>query len=265
MSRPRPCGRLPSGVRTRPHWPSHRSYRCRRQAQHKRERNRARGRRPRHSGAARVASALAGAETLLLSTRAAGGGAPTRRQARSPAARPRDARVSACGPDRPGRRRHMWRPAAPRTPGRLPQPSRRAGVDRAPSRRPRLGVAGRRTPAQRGHARRRAAARRTLHSGARARPSARRSARRAAARFGAAPPCSQRRLAHRGKSRRGSAEAGADRARQHARAACVTCLCQVGEYSARSGRPRRRRIRLSASSSCFASPMSNHRPSKRYA
>jgi len=265
MSRPRPCGRLPSEVRTRPHWPSHRSCRRRRQAQHKRERIRTRGRRPRRSGAARVASALAGAETLLLSTTAAGGGAPTRRQARSPAARPHGVRASACGPDRRGRRRHKRRPVAPRTPGRLTQPSRRAGVDRAPSRRPRLGVAGRRTPAQRGHARRRAAARRTLHSDARARPSARRSARRAAARFGAAPPCSQRRLAPRGKSRRGSAEAGADRARQHARAACVTCLCQVGEYSARSGRPRWRRIRLSASSSCFASPMSNHRPSKRYA
>ena len=117
---------------------------------------------------------------------------------------------------------------------------------------------GRRTPAQRGHVRRRAAARRTLHSGARARPSARRSARRAAARFGAASRCSQRRLAPQGKSRRGSAEAGADRARHHARAACVTCLCQLGEYSARSGKPRLRRIRLSASSSWFASPMSNH-------
>jgi hypothetical protein len=265
MSRPRPCGRLPSGVRTRPHWPSHRSCRRRRQAQHKRECIRARGRRPRHSGAARVASALAGAETLLLSTRAAGGGAPTRRQARSPGARPHDARVSACDPDRQGRRRHTRRPAAPRTPGRLPQPSRRAGVARAPSRRPRLDVAGRRTPAQRGHARRRAAALRTRHSGVRARPSARRSAHRAAARCGAAPRCSRRRPAPPGESRRGSAEAEADRARNHARAARVTCLCQLGEYSARSGRPRWRRIRLSASSSWFASPMSNHWPSKRYA
>ncbi len=201
----------------------------------------------------------------MLSSGLAGGGAPTQQQARSPAARPRDVHASACGPDRPGRRRHTRRPVAPPTPGRLPRPSRRAGAGRAPSRPARLGVAGRRTPAQPEHARRRAAARRTLHSGVRARPSGRRSARRAAARCGAAPRCSRRRPALPEESRRGTAEAGADRARHHARAACVTCLCQLGEYSARSGRPRWRRIRLSASSSWFASPMSNHWPSKRYA
>ena len=201
----------------------------------------------------------------MLSSGVTGGGAPTQRQARSPAARPRGVHASACGPDRPGRTRHTRRPVARPTPGRLPRPSRRAGASRAPSRRPRLGVAGRRTPAQPEHARRRAAARHTHHSAARARPSARHSARRAGARCGVTPRCSSRRPALPGESRRGSAEAGADRARHHARAACVTCLCQVGEYSARSGRPRWRRIRLSASSSWFASPMSNHRPSKRYA
>ena len=201
----------------------------------------------------------------MLASGVAGEGAPTRRRARLPAVRPRGVRVSACGPDRPGRRRHTRRRVVSRIPGRQRPPSRRAGVGRAPSKRPRPGVADRRTPAQPGHARRRAAARRTLHSDARARPSVRRSARRAAARCGAAPRCSRRRPAPPGESRRGSAEAGADRARHHARAACVTCLCQLGEYSARSGRPRRRRIRLSASSSWLASPMSNHWPSKRYA
>jgi hypothetical protein len=264
-SQPRRCLHLLSGVRTRPHWPSHRSCRRRRRAQHEPVRGRARERHPLHSGAARVASALAGAETLLLSSGVAEEGAPTRRRARSPAVRPRGVRVSACGPGRRGRRRHTRRRVVSRIPGRLPQPSRRAGVDRAPSRRPRPGVADRRTPAQPGHARRRAAAPRTLHSDVLAKPSVRRSARRAAARCGAAPRCSDRRPALPEESRRDSAEAEADRARHHARAACVTCQCQLGEYSARSGRPRRRRIRLSASSSWSTSPMSNHWPSKRYA
>jgi hypothetical protein len=66
--------------------------------------------------------------------------------------------------------------------------------------------------------------------------------RKAVARYGATPPCTRRRPALPGASRRGSAAGVASRARHHARAACVTCLCQLGEYSARSGRPRRRRI-----------------------
>ena len=192
-------------------------------------------------------------------------GAPIRRQAHSPAARPRGVHASASGPDHPGRRRHTLRPVAAPTLGLPRQPSRRAGAGPAPSRRLRLGVAGRRRPARREHARRQAAARRILHSGARAKPSARRNAGKAAARCGATRRCSRRRPALPGESRRGNAEARKDRARHHARAAGVTCLCQLGEYSARSARPRWRRIRLSASSSWFASPMSNHWPSNRYA
>ena len=87
----------------------------------------------------------------------------------------------------------------------------------------------------------------------------------AAARCGGASPCSRRKPELRETSRRDSVAAGVDRARHHATGACVTCLCQLGEYSARSGRPFRCRIRLSASSSWAASPMSNHWPSKRYA
>jgi hypothetical protein len=62
------------------------------------------------------------------------------------------------------------------------------------------------------------------------------------ARCGVTPPCTRRRPAHPVESRPGSAEGGASRSRHHAREARVTCLCQLGEYSARSGRPRRRRI-----------------------
>ena len=186
-------------------------------------------------------------------------------RARLPAVRPRGAHVSACGRDRPGRRRDTRRQDAPPTPGRPPRPSRRAGAAHAPSRRPRPGAAGRRTPARPGHAQRRAAARRTLHSAVRATPPAHRSARKGAARCVGGQRCRRRRPARPGRSRRGSAAGAGDRARHHARAARVTCLCQLGEYSARSGRPSRRRMRLSASSSCFASPMSNHWPSKRYA
>ena len=39
----------------------------------------------------------------------------------------------------------------------------------------------------------------------------------------------------------------------------------ASEYAERSGMPWRRRMRLSASSSCFASPMSYHSPGIRYA
>ena len=218
-SQPRRCGHLLSGVRTRPHWLSHRSYRRRRRAQHEPARRHARGTRPRRSGAARVVLALAGAATLLLSSGAAAGGAPTRRQAHSPAARPRGVHASACGQDHPGRRRHTRRPVAPAIPGRLLRPSRRAGAGRAPSRRPRLGVAGHRTPARPERARTRAAVRRTLHSVLRARPSAHRNVRKAAARCGATPPCSSRRPALPVESTRCSAEVRADRARHHARAA----------------------------------------------
>ena len=40
---------------------------------------------------------------------------------------------------------------------------------------------------------------------------------------------------------------------------------QFGEYSVRSGKPTRRRMRLSASRSCAWSPMSYHSPGNRYA
>ena len=201
----------------------------------------------------------------MLSSGVGGREAPTQRRARSPAALPRGVRASACDPDRPGRRRDTQRRVVAAILAGLPRPSRRAGGGRAPSTQPRPGVGGRRTPAQLVHAQRRAGARRTLHTGVPARPSAPRTVRRAAARCGAAPQYKRRRPALPGESRPGSAGAGADRAHHHARAACVTCLCQLGEYSARSGRPRWRRIRLSASSNWFASPMSNHWPSNRYA
>ena len=59
----------------------------------------------------------------------------------------------------------------------------------------------------------------------------------------------------------------------HRRARSVTCLCQLcakfvpasSEYSSRTGNPTRRRTSLSACRSWRLSPMSNQRPSKRYA
>jgi hypothetical protein len=99
-----------------------------------------------------------------------------------------------------------------------------------------------------------------------ARRSAPRTARRAVPRCGGAPRCSPGRPALRDEGKGDTAGAGPDRARHHdARDARVSCLCQLGEYSVRSGRPCRRRMRLSASSNWVASPMSYHRPSKRYA
>jgi hypothetical protein len=241
-SQPRRCGHLPFGVRTRPHWPSHRLCRRRRRARREPALGRARGRHPRRSGDARVVSALVGAETLLPLSGVGAEGAPTQRQAHSPAAQRRDVHASACGPDHQGRRRHRWHPVARASPGRLLRPTRRGDAFHAPSRRPRLGAAGRHTPARRAHARTQAGVRRTRRSVVRARPSGRRNGCKAVARCGATPPCSRRRPALPGENRQDSAEGGASRARHHAMAARVTCLCQLGEYSARSGRPRKRRI-----------------------
>ena len=195
-----------------------------------------------------------------------GAEAPTQQRARSPAARPRGVHASACDPDRPGRRRHTRRPVA-RTDSRTTaaaqrgEPAQTALLPGATTGRSRSSYASTARACAN-------ASRRPAHSPQRSyRPGRRRTATRAERRLDAAQAAVQpSQTCAPGRSRRDSVEGGADRARHHARgSACVTCLCQLGEYSARSGRPRRRAHPVVRLEQLVASPMSNHWPSKRYA
>jgi hypothetical protein len=219
----------------------------------------------RRSYAARRAKAHAGAVTRRRALAHARPAAPRLSRARARAAPPRGSRARGGGRVRTGQARDMSHPAERRIRQQGRPPRSRAGGARVPSTRRRCGEAARRTPTPSEPARRRAADRCTPHTGEPATRSASRTARTAAARSGATPSCSRRRRGRRAGSRPDSAAAAADRARLDSTSTRVPRLCQFGEYSARSGRPTRLRMRLSASSSCCASPMSYHSPGKRYA
>ena len=192
--------------------------------------------------------------------RAAG---PRARRAPPRAARRRDARATDADPGRPARRRGNPPKVAGGTPRRGPLPRWRASAGPVPSTHRRHDEAHRRRRAPPAHTRRRADAHCTRCTARQARPSEPRSARRGAAAGVGAPLYRPHRPGCRATRRSGSVAGEADRAHHDARAKGVPFLCQLGEYSLRSGRLTRRRIRLSASSNCVASPMSYHSPRKR--
>ena len=219
----------------------------------------------RRFGAARVVSAPAVSANRRPGRAEVRRRGPSSRRGCGQAARRRGARDAGVGPDRRGRTRGRPSPVAATSPRRPPPPRRRAATARVPSRRPRSAERARRIRPPRARAQTRGDDLNTPHSALPAMRWARRSAHSRAARCAEARLYIRNTPVHREENRRGSVAAAGDRAHIDVRSQRVTCQCQLGEYSARSGSLWRRRMRLSASSSCVWSPMSYHSPGKRYA